>query len=121
MSSAEGKNKYRETIDARMAEQKAKAIEYYSEIPILKHAAAFAGFSQDTMTDWIKADPQFSDDLQKAKSEFIRKHGKKAKPEFLLERLDKENFKESKELEVKLPTPIMDLSDVQSNDGHSQD
>jgi len=100
-------DKYTKTIKARMDEQKARAVEYYREIPILKHAAAFAGFSQDTMTDWIKADPKFSDDLQQAKSEFIRRHGKKARPEFLLERLDKEHFKETSEVTHIIPQPIL--------------
>lgn len=101
--------KFKETIDERMAEQKRMAVEYYGAMPILKHAAAFAGISDDTITRWKTEDLKFAEDLSRAKSGFIRAHGRKAKPEFLLERLDKENFRESKELEVTLPTPIMSL------------
>ena len=98
-------------VEIRIKEQKAKAIEYYKAMPVLVHAAAFAGVTDETLQRWRKEDPKFSLDLQVAKAEFIRTHGKKAKSEFLLERLDKENFKESKELEVKLPTPIMSLTE----------
>lgn len=104
-------------VAERMAEQKAKAIEYYEAMPVYKYAAAFAGVSEDTLQVWRKDDIQFSDDLQKAKAEFIRKHGKKAKSEFLLERLDKENFKESKEVELVTPQPIL----VEFVNGPTQD
>lgn len=108
-------------VEERMAEQKARAIEYYEAMPIYKYAAAFAGISEDTLADWRKADPVFSDNLQKAKAEFIRRHGKKSKPEFLLERLDKENFKETKEVELTTPQPILGGISVQRDDSNDQD
>lgn len=113
--------KYKATIEERMAEQKARAIEYYEAMPVYKHAAAFAGVSEDTLQIWRKDDPQFSEDLQKAKAEFIRKHGKKAKSEFLLERLDKENFRESKEIEVTVPKPILGSISVSGDDSNPED
>lgn len=94
-------------VAERMIGQKERAIEYYGAMPIYKYAAAFAGITEDTMNTWRHNDRDFSDNLQKAKAEFIRRHGKRAKPEFLLERLDKQNFKETRELEVTLPTPIL--------------
>lgn len=106
--------KYDETIARRMEEQKAKAIEYYGAMPIYKYAAAFAGISEDTLQNWKKDDEKFSNDLQIAKADFIKKHGSKAKPEFLLERLDKENFKESVEQTIIMPTPIMNLDSGES-------
>lgn len=93
-------DKYRQTIEERMKEQKRLVISYYAEIPIYKHAAAFAGISKDTLEDWRKADPKFSAELEKAKAEFTRKHGRRSKPEFLLERLDREHFIDSKKIEV---------------------
>lgn len=77
-----------------IARKKELALEYYEAMPIYKYAAAFAGVHEDTMALWRKDDAEFSDNLQKAKAEFIRRHGNKAKHEFLLERLDKENFSE---------------------------
>lgn len=114
-------SKYKATIEERMAEQKAKVIDYYQAMPIYKHAAAFAGISEDTLQIWRKDDPEFSLELQKAKAEFIRAHGRKAKHEFLLERLDKENFRESKELEITTPQPILGKLSVSSNDGDTED
>lgn len=108
-------------VEERMAEQKRKAIEYYEAMPVYKYAAAFAGISKDTLEDWRKADPDFSAALEKGKAEFFRKHGKRAKPEFLMERLDKEVFRESKEVEVTLPKPIMDLTSVQPDDRNQED
>ncbi len=108
-------------VEERMAEQKAKAIEYYEAMPVYKYAAAFAGVSEDTLRIWRETDPAFSADLQKAKAEFIRKHGKKAKSEFLLERLDKENFRESKEVEVTVPQPILGGISVRSDDSNTED
>ncbi len=107
--------------DDRIAEGKKRAVEYYGAMPIYKYAAAFAGVDEDTLAVWRKDDKEFSDRLQMAKSEFIRKHGGKAKPEFLLERLDKENFKESVEQTIIMPTPIMDITDVLSNNSNQED
>lgn len=112
------------SVEERMKEQKEKAVSYFESMPIYKHAAAFAGISEDTLKIWRDNDQVFSDRLQEAKAEFIRKHGKRAKPEFLLERLDKENFKESIEHTVILPTPIMKLEDdnaVHRDDSNNQD
>lgn len=89
-------DKYRQTIEERMKEQKRLVISYYAEIPIYKHAAAFAGIHEDTLALWRKDDAEFSDRLEKARAEFVRRYGKRSRPEFLLERLDKENFAEKK-------------------------
>lgn len=89
-------DKYRQTIEERMKEQKRLVISYYAEIPIYKHAAAFAGISEDTLALWRKEDTEFADRLEKARAEFVRRYGKRSRPEFLLERLDKDNFAEKK-------------------------
>lgn len=104
-------------VAERMAEQKARAVEYYEAMPVYKYAAAFAGVSRDTLENWRKDDPVFSADLEKAKAEFFRKHGRKAKSEFLMERLDKETFRESKEVELVTPQPIL----VEFVNGPTQD
>lgn len=104
-------------VAERMAEQKARAVEYFEAMPVYKYAAAFAGVSEDALRIWREDDPEFSASLLKAKAEFVRKHGKKAKSEFLLERLDKENFKESKEVELVTPQPIL----VEFVNGPTQD
>jgi len=88
--------KYDETIAERQAKQKEDVVAYFAEIPIYKHAAAFAGIHEDTLALWRKEDAEFSDRLEKARAEFVRRYGKRSRPEFLLERLDKDNFAEKK-------------------------
>lgn len=94
-------------IAVRQAEQKAKAVLYYADIPVLKHAAAFAGVDEKTIHRWREDDPEFASQLQEAKSTFVRKYGKKARPEFMLERLDPEHFRETKVIEVVNPIQMM--------------
>lgn len=64
---------------------------------------------EDTILAWRKDDPDFSDALEQGRHRFIEKNIKAAKPEFLLERLDSELFKQRTESEVKieLPKPIL--------------
>ena len=97
-------------VEQRIAEQKERAIEYYGAMPVYKYAAAFAGVTEDTLKNWRDNDPSFSDRLKIAKAEFIRKHGGKAKPEFLLERLDRDTFKENPG-EVEVTHKYEELSD----------
>lgn len=114
MSSVEGKNK-------GIAELKERYIQYYKDLPVQKYAAMYVGRDEDTIKRWREDDADFADRVNLARAEWVKQKASKAKVEFALERLEKSIFKESKELEVKLPTPIMDLSDVQPNDSNKED
>lgn len=57
-----------------------------------KLIARAVGRDEDTLAIWRKEDKNFSDRLEEGRSEFIRKQMGKAKPEFLLERLERETF-----------------------------
>jgi hypothetical protein len=52
------------------------------------------GRDEDTLIDWRKKDPEFSERLEEARFRFLNKQIRKAKPEFLLERLEPEIFKQ---------------------------
>lgn len=55
--------------------------------------------AEETLKDWRDADPDFSDRLEKARTEFLTKRIKASKPEFLLERLEPDIFKQRTETE----------------------
>lgn len=80
------------SLAEKQAEQKQRVVDYFKALPVYKYAAMSAGISVDTLKDWRDKDKDFSDELQKAESEFYGSKVKKARPEFLLERLDKETF-----------------------------
>jgi len=54
---------------------------------------------EDTLLKWRDADPEFSDSLEQGRHRFLEKNIKSARPEFLLERLEPELFKERKEID----------------------
>lgn len=80
------------TVLEKQTEKKKLVVEYFRSLPVLKHAAAHAKISRETLDRWRKADPEFETELQLAAATFFNMKAKKAKPEFLLERLDKESF-----------------------------
>ncbi len=71
---------------------KKEFLEYYRKLPIQKLAAEYIGKDEDTITNWKKNDPTFSDQLGRAKSEWALKKANKAKPQWLLERVIREEF-----------------------------
>ena len=79
-------------------EAKAKMVEYYGDVPVVKYAAMFAGVSRDTAFRWIKEDKAFKAELQEARAKWVQRRVKKTRAEFSLERLEKEAFAERKEL-----------------------
>lgn len=64
--------------------------------------ARATGITDDTLKKYRDEDPGFSERLEKARTQFINKHMKRSKPEFLLERIVPELFKERKETDVNL-------------------
>lgn len=55
---------------------------------------------EDSLLAWRKDDKEFSDKLEQGRHRFIEKNVKIAKPEFLLERLEPELFKQRSEQEL---------------------
>lgn len=105
-------NKKQTNEQKRIAEMKIRYIEYYRDLPVQKYAALYIGRDQETIINWRKADLEFSNKVDQARAEWVKKKASKAKVEFALERLEKSIFKESKEVEVVLPKPILNLESV---------
>lgn len=67
-----------------------------------KWIAASVGIDEKTLQRWREADPDFDDQLNQARSDFINKNMRKAKPEFLLETADREIFGRKEQVNVSL-------------------
>jgi hypothetical protein len=89
------------------AKLKALFLEYFSKLPIQKLAAEFIGKSEDTITDWKKADPEFAYQIAKAKSEWALNNSSQVKSkEWLLERIMNEHFADKKKVEHDLTAEL---------------
>jgi len=82
---------------------------------------------EDTLKLWRDDDPAFSDALEQGRNRFLQKKIKIARPEFLLERLEPEIFKQTQEtnINIHMPQPILGsqsrkVIDVSSDDSDSQ-
>tara|TARA_R110000868_G_scaffold183939_2_gene425341 strand:+ start:151 stop:522 length:372 start_codon:yes stop_codon:yes gene_type:complete len=82
--------------------KKQAVIDYMKILPVKKYACANAGISRETLDNWLESDKEFLTQFQEAKAKFFSDKTKKARPEFLLERLDRETFGDKKELDVKV-------------------
>jgi hypothetical protein len=67
---------------------------------------------EDTLLSWRTDDTDFSDSLEQGRHRFIEKNVKAARPEFLLERLEPELFKERKELDNHINGNVSFINDV---------
>lgn len=77
----------------QLFEIKKKFLKYYRNIPIQKLAAEYIKKDEDTITNWKKADQVFSDQLGRAKSEWVLEKVSQIKDNrWLLERIDPEHF-----------------------------
>lgn len=68
--------------------------------------------NEDTLLDWRNADKTFSDNLEQGRHRFIQKNIKIAKPEFLLERLEPELFKQRTEQDLNHNGNVSFINDV---------
>jgi len=82
--------------------KKQAVIDYMKILPVKKYACANAGITMNTLDNWLKTDADFLDRYEMAKAKFFSDKSKRARPEFLLERLDRETFGDKKELDVKV-------------------
>ena len=111
----------------RIADKKQDFLEYFKTTPIQKFAAAYVGVCEDTVGDWKKNDPDFSDCIDRAKAEYVKKELNLVRSrEWKLERIFKGDFAQRTETDItsggeKLPSPILKLEDVRRNDSDPKD
>lgn len=82
---------------------KERYLEYYADVPIQRYAAMSIGRDEDTIIRWRKADQQFTDSINQAKAEWVRKKVLLTKAEFALERLEKSVFGPKSSVEITAP------------------
>lgn len=75
-----------------IAELKQRYVDYYSEVPVQRYAAMHIARSEDTIIRWRDADANFAEQVQMAKSDWIKKKIGKSPPAWVLERLEREIF-----------------------------
>lgn len=107
-----------ETIEDKQARLKEYAVLNAETFYHYQLIARASGITDDTLKKYRDEDENFSERLEKARAQFIGKNMRKAKPEFLLERLDPELFKERKEADVKLEEvkPLFDIDKTKSEE-----
>ena len=88
-------------------EQMDKFVKYFYDVPVQKYAAMYAGITEQTASVWLKEHPEFLKRVQEARADWVKKNALRAKAEFKLERLEKEIWRESKQVDVMLPKPIL--------------
>lgn len=85
--------------DNDIDKRKAKFLEYYRKLPIIKLAAGHVGRNRDTIYVWMKDDPTFSAQVELAKSEWaLSRAGNIKSDEWLLERVLREHFSPRQEV-----------------------
>jgi hypothetical protein len=104
---------------------KEKFLVYFRQLPVQKLAAGYVGRSEDTICVWKNEDPDFSDQIELARSEWaMEKAGKVKSKEWLLERIMKDHFAPRQEVtgkdgEALIPKPITELpTHVPDNNGN---
>lgn len=109
------------TLAEKQALTKQQALIHAESFYIYKLIARASGIEEDTLRKYREDDKEFSAELEQARTRFLSKNIKKARPEFLLERMEPETFKERKEsdINVHLPKPIMDLTDALPKDNRN--
>lgn len=77
----------------KIAQLKTKYLEYYRKLPVQTLAAASVGRTDDTILGWRKADSDFSEQVDMARSDWAMENaGKVRSKEWLLERVLNDHF-----------------------------
>jgi len=95
-------------------ELKKQYVNYLKGVPSHKFASMSIMKSQQTTKRWRDRDRDFDYQCERAISTFVDKNVKKAKPEFRLERLIREEFGPKSELELSGKININLIEDVLS-------
>lgn len=89
-----------------------------------KIVANAIGKSEDSLKKWRDDDDTFADSLEQARSRFLQKQIAKAKPEFLLERLEPDIFKQRSEQELRNPdgslAPVVRIIDERQRNTNTE-
>jgi len=94
---------------------------YLEDVPKHKWACKAVGISDDTSKRWRDEDSDFADACEIALSSWVRRNVKKSSPEFQLERLLSEDFKERKDVTSgDKPIPIYPVN-VPGNNSNQED
>lgn len=96
-----------QTKEEQRNQEQLKKIEVLKNIAIAaaesvynyKLIARSIGRDEDTLIKWRAADTDFADKLEEARVRFLEKNIRASRPEFLLERLEPDIFKERKHVE----------------------
>lgn len=109
----------KETLAEKQFRIKESAIIWAESLYAYKLICRAIGITEETMIKWRKDDQDFSDRLEMSRVKFLNRNMRKAKPEFLLERLELEHFKQRTESDVRveLPSPILGGASVKDKDG----
>lgn len=112
-----------ETLVEKQTRLKESAVLWAESLYAYKLICRAIGITEDTLKKYRNEDTDFSDRLEQSRTRFLNKQIKKARPEFLLERLESEHFKQRTEskTEIILPKPIMDMTDVLTDNSNSED
>lgn len=99
-------------LEEKQALLKKEAIIHAESFYHYKLIARATGITDETLKAYRDEDPEFSQQLEQSRTRFLQKKIKIAKPEFLLERLEPELFKERKEWEGSLSGEVSFINDV---------
>ncbi len=97
------------SLEEKIAIAKEHAVVWAEQLYHYKLVARAVGYTDETIKDWRDADPEFSHQIQEARTRFLHTRITAAKPEFVLERLEPEIFKDrsDKNINIVMPTPIL--------------
>ena len=117
------KNGQEVTLAEKIALTKTEALIHAESFYHYKLIARASGISDDQLKRYREDDTAFADSLEQARTRFLNKNMRRAKPEFLLERLEPELFKQRTESDtnITLPTPILGGLSVRRDDSDTQD
>ena len=97
---------------------KLKFLEYYKRLPNQALAADKIGKSEDTISDWKKADANFSDQIQIARANWAMSRTERIRNnEWLLERILKDHFSARNEVTGKEGKDLKGLININIKDG----
>lgn len=96
----------------KQAKAKADAIIWAEQLYHYKLIGRAIGYSEDQLKRWREADKDFADGLELARTRFLNKRIKLARPDFLLERLEPEVFKQRTEQELNHNGEVTFINDV---------
>jgi hypothetical protein len=100
------------TLEEKQALIKTQALIHAESFYHYKLIARASGITDETLKTYRDEDEQFSHELEQARTRFLNKNMKNAKPEFLLERLEPELFKQRTEQDLNHNGEVSFVNDV---------